>query len=455
MKSQRLLSGLLSATALVCVTNLTQADTAKANQEAAKVAPSEYVSTTVMKPIKVEIVKKDGKYQLLRGGKPYHIKGAGVDNLNLQSLVDHGGNSFRTWAVDDGAEPAQQLLDRAHALGLTVSLCLEFGRERQGFDYNNAADVAKQFEESKARVLKYKDHPALLTWFIGNELNFDYENPKVFDAVNDVAKMIKEVDPYHPVTTPITGFDKKTMDHIKERAPALDFISFQLYADLVNLPKYMDKAGFDQPYFVTEWGAIGHWEVWKTKWGAPVESTSSEKAGNYAKSFLKVLQPYSGQAIGNYVFLWGQKQEKTPTWYGMYLDTGEETEAIDVLHYIWNGKWPANRTPRISRIGLNKKTAYDNVYLWPGKEYKTKVNVVDPENDPITYRWEIRPESMATEVGGDHEEVPPIIEGLIADPTAAEPVITAPKQSGAYRLFVYAFDDHNHAAHANIPFYVK
>lgn len=449
-----LLSGLLSATALVYIANLAQAETAKATPEVTEAAP-EYVSTTVMKPIKVEIVGKDGKYQLLRGGKPYYIKGAGVDSLELESLVAHGGNSFRTWAVDDGAEPAQQLLDRAHRLGLTVSLCLEFGRERQGFDYNDPVAVAKQFEESKARVLKYKDHPALLTWFIGNELNFDYENPKVFDAVNDVAKMIKEVDPNHPVTTPLASFQRKAIKDIKERAPALDFISFQMYADLVNLPKYMDEVGFDKPYFVTEWGAIGHWEVWKTKWGAPVESTSSEKAANYAKSFLKVLQPYKHKAIGNYVFLWGQKQEKTPTWYGMYLDTGEETEAVDILHYIWNGRWPDNRTPRISRIGLKKKTAYDNVYLWPGKEYKPKVNVVDPENDPITYKWEIRAESVATEVGGDREVVPPVIEGLIADPTAAEPVIIAPKESGAYRLFVYAYDGHNHAAHANIPFYVK
>ncbi|MGK0500782.1 MAG: hypothetical protein ACJAYG_002436, partial [Oceanicoccus sp.] len=332
-------------------------------------------------PIKVEIIKNGDGYQLLRGGKPYIVKGAGIDHTDLESLVANGGNSLRTWAVDDHAEPAQQLLDRAHALGLTVSLCLEFGRERQGFDYNDPELVARQFEESKARVLKYKDHPALLTWFIGNELNFDFKNPKVFDAVNDVAKMIHELDPNHPTTTPLSFFDTKALAIIKERAPDLDFISFQLYAGLHGLPKQMERANFDQPYFVTEWGAFGHWEVGKTRWGAPVENTSSEKASNYAKSYLNVLKPFADKAIGNYVFLWGQKQEKTPTWYGMYLDSGERTEAVDIMHFIWNGNWPSNRAPRVSPISLNNKTAFDNVKLWHGKQYKAKLNVVDPDND--------------------------------------------------------------------------
>ena len=152
-------------------------------------------------PIKVEIVATNNGYQLLRGGQPYIVKGAGVVSQNLKSLLAHGGNSLRTWSVDGRAETAQELLDRAHALGLTVSLGLEFHRERQGFDYNDVDAVALQFEQSKARVLKYKDHPALLTWIIGNELNFNFENPKVYDAVNDVAKMIHELDPNHPTTT--------------------------------------------------------------------------------------------------------------------------------------------------------------------------------------------------------------------------------------------------------------
>jgi len=65
-----------------------------------------------------------------------------------------------------------------------VMMGLEIKRERHGFDYNNADSVKAQLEYVRAEVLKYKDHPALLGWGIGNELNLGASNPKVWDAVN-------------------------------------------------------------------------------------------------------------------------------------------------------------------------------------------------------------------------------------------------------------------------------
>lgn len=415
---------------------------------------SNFVSAESTGPIKVEVTFKDDKYLLLRAGEPYVVKGAGVDNLDLESLVAHGGNSVRTWAIDHHAEPAQQLLDRAHKLGLTVSLGLEIARERHGFDYDDKHAVAKQLARTKEHVLRYKDHPALLTWFIGNELNFNYENPKVFDAINDIAKMIKQIDPNHPTTTPLAGFDKRALKELEARTPDLDFVSFQVYASVFAIPQYIEETHFEKPFFVTEWGSVGHWEVAKTEWGAPIENTSTEKAQNYYKSYFDVLQPHADKAIGNYVFLWGQKQEKTPTWYGMFLSSGEETEAVDVMHYIWNGKWPDNRAPTISPIRLNNKTAFDNVKLDKGQTVSGSVQVIDLEQDPIEYQWVVKKESTSTNVGGDKEYVPEIIPELI-EQEGHKIQLTAPSKSGSYRLFVYAMDGNNNAAHANIPFYVN
>ena len=200
--------------------------------------------------VKVEVVNNNGKYQLLRGGKPYHVKGAGIDGGDIEAFAKRGGNSFRTWSVVDSAgRTGQELLDKAHELGLTVSLNLPMGAEHWGFDYNDAAAVEKQFQEAKKYVLKFKDHPALLTWIIGNELNYDFTNPKVYDAVNDIAKMIQQVDPNHPTTTTLAGFDKRAISAIEERAPNLDFVSFQMYGSLVVLPKFLKEISYQKAFF--------------------------------------------------------------------------------------------------------------------------------------------------------------------------------------------------------------
>ena len=123
-------------------------------------------------------------------------------------MAKFGGNSIRTWHVEEDLEKGMALLDQAQALGITVSLCLNIARERHGFDYNDPAVVKVQFEQAREAVQMYKDHPALLSWIIGNELNYDYRNPRVYDAVNDIALMIHDIDPYHPTTTTIAGWNE-------------------------------------------------------------------------------------------------------------------------------------------------------------------------------------------------------------------------------------------------------
>ena len=232
-------------------------------------------------------------------------------------------------------------------------MCLPIGRERHGFDYDDPDAVRRQYEFARQEVLRYKDHPALLMWIIGNEPDLHYTNPKVFDAINDISKMIHEVDGRHPTTTALSfSFKPELVEHVKQRMPDIDIISVQKYADIVNLPKYIGQAGIDKPYLVTEYGPVGHWEVDKTSWGAPIEPTSSEKAAHYRKNFEGVIEGNSDRILGSYAFLWGQKQERTPTWYGMFLKDGSVTEAVDVMQYAWTGAWPENRSPRIEGLYL-------------------------------------------------------------------------------------------------------
>ncbi len=79
----------------------------------------------------------------------------------------------------------------------------------------------------------------------------------------------------------------------------------------------------------------------------------------------------------------------------------------------------------------------------------------DPDGDALTYKWEVMRESEATQTGGDREEIPPVLAGLINEKAPGQVEMTAPEEPGAYRLFVYVYDGKGHAGHANIPFYVE
>ncbi len=409
----------------------------------------------VSKPSKSEIRETEAGYQLYVNDEPFFIQGAGLEFGSIPKLAAHGANSFRTWRTDNGQRSGKEVLDDALKYGLKVTMGIDVGRERLGFDYDDEAAVKAQLDRIRGEVMEFKDHPALIIWGIGNELNHHSENPKVWDAVNEISKMIHEIDPNHLTTTSLAGMNEEYVHLIQERASDLDILSVQMYAEVEILPEQIKKSGWTGPLMVTEWGATGYWEVGNTEWGAPLENNSSVKADFYQSRYRKAIESQKKQVIGSYVFLWGQKQERTPTWFGMFMPDGRETESIDAMHYVWNSEWPANRTPRINAFKLEGKVATDNIKLEAGKEYNAMVDMTDPENDPLTYRWEIMKESTTNATGGDAEEVPEVIDKLIVSEPAAEVTFKAPAEPGAYRLFIYVDDNHDHTAHANIPFYVN
>jgi hypothetical protein len=430
-------------------------------------APEPESEAPVEGPRTVTVEQVDGSYRLLVDGEPFYVKGAGLERQppgagSIARLAEHGANALRTWRTEEAGRSGREILDEAHEHGLMVMMGLEIGRERPGqglgifdFDYDDPEAVAAQLERVRQEVLELKDHPALLGWGIGNELNLDATNPKVWDAVNGISEMIHEVDPHHVTTTMLAGIGPELVQQLRERAPDLDIVSVQSYADIINLPRYIEETGLERPYLVTEWGATGHWEVATTPWGAPIENTSSVKADFYLERYNEAIASDETQCLGSFVFLWGQKQERTPTWYGIFTDQGEKTESVDVMHYIWNGAWPENRTPRLETATLDGRTAYEGIDLEAGATYEASTDASDPDGDPLTYRWMVMRESTDLGHGGDQESVPEQLENLIEDAAAAQVTLTAPEQPGAYRLFVYVYDGHRSAAHANIPFRVR
>ena len=412
------------------------------------------MSTLEKADAKVQLINSNGKFELLVNKESFYINGAGLEFGNISAVAKHHGNSFRTWRTENGQRSGKEILDEAYENGLQVTMGIEVARERHGFNYNDKVAVQQQLERIKQEVIALKDHPALLIWAIGNELNLRSKNPKVWNAVNDISKMIHQIDPNHLTTTTLAGISKKQVDLIKKRSSDIDLLCFQIYGDLEKLPQLVKESGWEGAYIVTEWGATGHWEVPKTNWGAPIEENSTIKAANYLKRYKGGIEADPNQCIGSYVFLWGNKQERTPTWYGIFLEDGSETESVDVMHFLWNGEWPTNRTPKIKSFHLNNKTAYENVNLNANSEYVANIKIQDLENDVLNYRWEILFESTNLSDGGDFEQKPGAYIFEVISKNEGILKFKAPKQKGTYRLFVYADDGNENSATANIPFKV-
>jgi len=224
---------------------------------------------------------------------------------------------------------------------------------------------------------------------------------------------------------------------------------------LATLPRTLKTSGWDGPYMVTEWGPTGHWESLQTAWKSPIEETSSEKAAVYKSRYEYSIEKDKDKCLGSYVFLWGQKQERTPTWYGIFTDKGEESEVVDVMQFLWSGNWPKNQAPHLYSLQVNNKKALDNIYLAPASVNNVLATVTDPDNDKLTYRWELLPEPTQVGNGGDYEARPKPVAGLITPGNGGMAVLKAPDTEGAYRLFVYVTDGNNNVATANVPFYVR
>ena len=324
---------------------------------------------------KVEIKKTDIGFQLYRDEKPFYIKGAGIES-HYDVLAKSGGNSIRTWGIDDW----DKVFAMAEKYDLTVCAGIWLEQERQGFDYNNSEAVKAQLENIKKAILKYKDHPNLLIWGIGNELDLNYTNPKVWDAIEDVAKFIHKVDGNHPTMTVTAFIEKEEVKYINERCPHIDILGINAYAGLPVLAQFLNDFGWTKPYILGEWGTFGHWEVPTTSWDEPIEFTSKEKAMLYLNEYKEHLLPHSN-CIGGYVFFWGAKQERTPTWYGMFLQNGAKTQTIDAMHYLWKNEWPKDRSPILDSLKIDTKNAHSNIIIKPDTKYEAKVWVTDLEND--------------------------------------------------------------------------
>lgn len=401
------------------------------------------------------LVRDDaGRWQWRCDGRPFTARGVGGDgDLALAAAI--GANTVRTWGAEDLEDVVEgrSLPDRARALGLAVVAGLWVKHERQGMDYADPAQLQAQRDRIRAEVRRHRGHPAIIAWGLGNEMEGPDQpagHELLWRELEALAQIVKAEDPSRPVMTTIAGAARAKIADVRRFCPHIDILGLNLYGGAPMAAVRLDEAGWDRPFMLTEFGPTGPWEVLATAWGAPIEPDTGAKVTGYLAAYRTALADPRGRCVGAFAFAWGQKQEATATWFGMFLHSGEKTPMVDIMGYAFTGRWPANLSPVTARL----QPAFANARVRAGAEHTATVAASDAENDPLTYEWIVRAESTDRRIGGDREAAPADHPECIVRADGPKVVVRMPSVPGAYRLFVYVRDGRGGGCSENTAFYV-
>jgi len=401
----------------------------------------------------VQLVQDEsGHWQLWRQGQAFEIRGAGGYE-HLEQLRAHGGNAVRTWDIKqlEGTMDGETLMDRASRLGLAVMVGIWVDQPRRGADYGDQEFLHEQRERVRWSVRQYRDHPALLLWGLGNEVEEPGNDPRVWREMEILAQIVKEEDPDHLVCTVVAGVGDNKIARMMEHYTSLDILGINSYAGAETVPAAVVEQGWTGPYLLTEFGPTGHWEVKSTDWGAPLEPSPLTKAESYGASHRAQYASPSGQCIGTFCFLWGHKQETTSTWFGMFLSTGEKTPSVDAMSRIWTGREPAERAPCVYDLQSDLAAAT----AAPATIWTVTAETINPDETGLEFEWQVVAETNDRGSGGDFETTPPTIDGCVLQNRGHEARIRTPWTPGAYRVFVWVRNGRGGGASSNFPFRVE
>lgn len=400
----------------------------------------------------VYISKDENGYNLYRNGAPFRIRGAAGDNY-LNSLADIGANTIRIYD-----SISETILDRAHQNNLAVIIDIPIPKYTKEYNfYEDAENNLKLKDSIKTLVNKYKDHPALLFWNLGNELDYPLVLRKnsFINTFNELIDIIHSEDPDHPVGTSLIPSRTQTLS-LHFHSPQLDLIGFNAFGNLKMITPLMKKIAWATnalPYYISEYGSNGPWEEAMTTWMVPIEQTSTKKAAQYLDLYNLYIRP-NKESLGDLAFFWGQKQEHTHTWFSIFDEEGRKAQVYYSLKSLWEPPINENELPpQINYMLINNQGAYDNL-IYTANEIKTARIVMESSIDTAyQFKWEVFKEGWNYKQT-EKENRPRRLPLNSIDKKDNSITFSVPDKEGPYRLFGYVYDQKGNFATTNIPFYV-
>lgn len=402
----------------------------------------------------IEIKKAGEGYKLYIDGEETYIKGVG-GTYRLDVASQSGANAFRTWGGD--VEAVKKALAMASENNMYVMQGI--GMTKDSIRYYDDDYKNKVRQEVRTLAETFKDDANLLAWGIGNEIELGNANiGAAWSFVEELAQLIKSIDKRHLVST-VISYNPSALDSIAKYAPSLDYVGINVYGPMGEVKKTVEQSDYKGAFMITEWGPTGWWETASTEWKAPIEQTSEEKRQVYEERYTKYIQS-NDRCLGSFVFLWGQKEERTPTWFSMFVEDsvdglplhGEKTPMVEAMQRVWTGKELTETAPVIEGMTIDGKHAIDNIRIKAGVPFKALVTVSDKENDRLTYVWEVLKEATVLGFGGSYEPRPERVgEVMTSEVNTYEGTVATP---GEYRLYVYVSDNAGFVSTINVPFQV-
>jgi len=202
-----------------------------------------------------------------------------------------------------------------------------------GTDYNNEEQKKKMVESATQMVKEFKDEPYILFWILGNEnvygygCNADKYPQEYFKFANEVAKIIKSIDPQHPVA--ICSGDILFLDKFGQNAPDIDIFGTNAYRGEYGFGSFWRqvKEQTGKPAFITEFGCPSYAQ------GKTVDEAEELQAQYHLGSWEDIENNMAfeggvGNALGGVVFEWLDE------WWKGYEPAIHDTKGL------WTGPFP-------------------------------------------------------------------------------------------------------------------
>ncbi len=255
---------------------------------------------------------------------------------DFKLLKDMGANSIRIYHHDHNKN--KELLRSAYNDYGIMTIMGDFlgayatgsGADwHSGTDYSNPIQQKKMKKSVKKMLEEYMAEPYIIMWMLGNENNYGVANNAKKDPVsyykfvNEVARMIKEIDPTRPVA--ICNGDVLYLDIFAEHCPDVD---------IYGSNSYRGEQGFgmgfwnsvkrlcDKPVILTEYGCPAYQK------GRTGEVAEIDQAKYHQGEWEDILYNSAGYAdgagnsIGGIVFEWLDE------WWKAYEPNMHDTEGL-------------------------------------------------------------------------------------------------------------------------------